>query len=85
MKTVGEINAKTFDMLDNDNIKEITIRKIGLIDIFGKVIIDIKFNNNSEKHLEGISPYIDTNSIKKWLEEYNLVEKTKMYEFYEGF
>lgn len=80
MKTADEINPKTFDMIDNKNIKEITIRKVGLLDIFGKILIDIKFNNNSEKHLEGISP-VDTNAIKKWLEKDNLYEKAKLYEF----
>ncbi len=75
-----EINSKTFYMLDNKNIKEITIRKVGLLDSFGKIIIDIKFNNNSEKHLVGISP-VDTNEIKRWLEENKLYEKAKLYEF----
>ena len=79
-KTVDKINSKTFDMIDNKNIKEITIRKVGLLDVFGKVLIDIKFNNNSEKHLEGISP-VNTNTIKKWLERDNLYEKAKLYEF----
>nr|DAG39839.1 MAG TPA: hypothetical protein [Caudoviricetes sp.] len=79
-KTADKINSKTFDMIDNKNIKEITIRKVGLLDVFGKVLIDIKFNNNSEKHLEGISP-VDTNAIKKWLERDNLYEKAKLYEF----
>lgn len=80
MKTADNINPKTFDMIDNKNIKEITIRKVGLLDVFGKILIDIKFNNNSEKHLEGISP-VDTNAIKKWLEKDNLYEKAKLYEF----
>lgn len=75
-----EINSKTFYMLDNENIKEIAIRKVGLLDIFGKIMIDIKFNNNSEMHLVGISP-VDTSEIKRWLEENNLYEKAKMYEF----
>lgn len=79
-KTIDKINSKTFDMIDNKNIKEITIRKVGLLDVFGKVLIDINFNNNSEKHLEGISP-VDTNAIKKWLERDNLYEKAKLYEF----
>ena len=79
-KTVEKIKSKTFDMIDNKNIKEITIRKVGLLDVFGKVLIDIKFNNNSEKHLEGISP-VDANIIKKWLERDNLYEKAKLYEF----
>lgn len=80
MKTADNINPKTFDMIDNKNIKEITIRKVGLLDVFGKILIDIKFNNNSEKHLEGISP-VDTNAIKKWLEKDNLYKKAKLYEF----
>lgn len=79
-KTADEINSKTFYMLDNKNIKEITIRKIGLLDVFGKILIDIKFNNNSEKHLVGISP-VDTNAIKEWLEKDNLYEKAKLYDF----
>lgn len=79
-KTADEINPKTFDMIDNKNIKEITIRKIGLLDVFGKILIDIKFNNNSEKHLVGISP-IDTNAIKEWLERDDLYKKAKLYEF----
>lgn len=79
-KTADEINSKTFYMLDNKNIKEITIRKIGLLDVFGKILIDIKFNNNSEKHLVGISP-VDINAIKEWLEKDNLYEKAKLYSF----
>ena len=43
MKTTDDINPKTFDMIDNKNIKEITIRKVGLLDVFGKILIDIKF------------------------------------------
>lgn len=80
MSEEEEINPKTFYMLDNKNIKEITIRKIGLLDIFGKIAIDIKFNNNSEKHLVGVSP-IDVDEIKRWLEENKLYEKAKLYEF----
>ena len=76
-KTADEINFKTFDMLDNKNIKEITIRRIGLFDVFGEFLIDIKFNDNSEKHLVGISP-IDTKAIKTWLEKDKLYEKAKI-------
>lgn len=80
MSEEEQINSKTFYMLDNKNIKEIIIRKIGLLDVFGKIIIDIKFNNNSEKHLVGISP-VDTDEIKRWLKENKLYEKAKLYEF----
>ena len=74
------INPKTLEMLDNKNIKEIQMRKIGLLDVFGKVEIDITFNNNSKKELVAISQ-VDTNQIKEWLEENNLIDKARLYEF----
>ena len=76
----GEINSKTFEMLDNKNIKEIQMRKIGLLDVFGKIEIDIIYNNNSKKELVGISP-VNTDEIKRWLKNNNLTEKAKLYEF----
>lgn len=75
-----QINPKTLEMLDNENIKEIQMRKIGLLDVFGKIEIDITFNNNSKKELVAISP-IDTNQIKEWLEKNNLLDKARLYEF----
>ena len=75
-----EINPKTFYMIDNENIRQIKIRKIGLLDVFGKIEIDITFKDNSIKRLVGISP-VDTNQIQKWLKTDNLYEKTIMYEF----
>lgn len=75
-----EINQKTFEMLDNQNIKSIEIRTIGLLDMFGKIEIDIIFKNNSKKHLVGISP-VDTTQIQEWLKKDNLYEKAKMYKF----
>ena len=44
-----EINQKTFEMIDNKNIKSIEIRTIGLLDVFGKIEIDIIFKNNSKR------------------------------------
>lgn len=75
-----EINSKTFEMLDNKNIKSIEIRTIGLLDVFGEIEIDIIFKNNSKKHLVGISP-VDTTQIQEWLKKDNLYEKAKMYKF----
>lgn len=75
-----EINSKTFEMLDNKNIKSIEIRTIGLLDMFGKIEIDITFKNNAKKHLVGISP-VDTTQIQEWLKKDNLYEKAKMYKF----
>lgn len=74
------INPKTFYMLDNENIKEIKMRKVGLLDVFGKIEIDITYNDNSKQELVGISP-VDTNEIKRWLEENSLLDKAKLYEF----
>ncbi len=75
-----EINSKTFAILDNKNIKSIEIRTIGLLDIFGKIEIDITFKNNFQKHLVGISP-VDITQIQEWLKKDNLYEKAKMYKF----
>ena len=75
-----QINPKTFYMIDNENISQIEIRKIGLLDVFGKIEIDIIFNDNTIKRLEGISP-VNTEQIQKWLKTNNLYEKAIMYEF----
>lgn len=75
-----QINSKTFYMLDNENIKEVKMRKVGLLDVFGKIEIDITYKDNSKKELVEISP-VDTNEIKRWLEENNLLDKAKLYEF----
>lgn len=75
-----QINPKIFYMLDNENIKEVKMRKVGLLDVFGKIEIDITYNDNSKKELVGISP-VDTNEIKRWLEENNLLDKAELYEF----
>lgn len=80
MREREEINEKTFYMLDNENIKNIEIRTIGLLDVFGKIEIDIIYNNNSKKYLVGISP-VDTEKIKEWLQKDKLYKKAKLYEF----
>ena len=74
------INPKTFYEIDNENIKEIQMRKIGLLDVFGKIEIDITYQNNSKKELVAISP-VDIEQIKKWLQTNNLIEKARLYEF----
>lgn len=75
-----QINPKTFYMLENENIKEVKMRKVGFLDVFGKIEIDITYNDNSKKELVGISP-VDTNEIKRWLKENNLLDKAELYEF----
>ena len=80
MEEREEINEKTFYMLDNKNIKNIEMRTVGLLNVFGKIEIDITFKNNSKKYLFGVSP-VDTQAIKEWLEKDNLYEKAKLYQF----
>ena len=75
-----EINQKTFEMIDNKNIKSIEIRTIGLLDVFGKIEIDIIFKNNSKKHLIGISP-VDTTQIQKWLKKIICLKKQNYINF----
>ncbi len=75
-----EITSKTFELLDNQNIKEIIMRQIGLVDVFGKIEIDIVYNNGSKKELIGISP-INVDEIKRWLVNNNLTEKARLYKY----
>lgn len=75
-----QINEKTFYMLDNENIEKIEIRTIGLLDVFGKIEIDIIYRNKSKKELVGISP-VDRQKIVQWLEDNKLYDKAIMYQF----
>lgn len=75
-----QINGKTFYMLDNENIEKIEIRTIGLLDVFGKIEIDIMYKNKTKKELVGISP-IDRQKIVQWLEDNKLYDRAIMYEF----
>ena len=62
------------------DIKEIQIRTIGLIDVFGKMIIDVSYTNNKSKSIEILSP-IPVDVIKDWLDKNNLLNKTILYKF----
>lgn len=75
-----QINGKTFYMLDNENIEKIEIRTIGLLDVFGKIEIDIMYKNKTKKELVGISP-IDRQQIVQWLENNKLYDKAIMFQF----
>ena len=75
-----QINGKTFYMFDNENIEKIEIRTIGLLDVFGKIEIDIMYKNKTKKELVGISP-IDRQQIVQWLEDNKLYDKAIMYQF----
>ena len=75
-----EINSKTLDLINTDDVDKIEIRTIGLLDVFGKMEIDIFYKNDTIEKLVAYSP-VDTNLISNWLEKDNLYEKAKMYKF----
>lgn len=66
--------------VDISNITSIVIRTVGLINIFGKMIIDIYHNNDIEQTIEIQSP-VPTKVITEWLDTNKLLDKTVMYEF----
>lgn len=61
-------------------IKSIVIRTVGLIDMFGKMLLDITYLDDTTKTIEIVSP-VPTDIISKWLDTNNLLDKTIMYEF----
>ena len=62
------------------NIKSIVIRTVGLIDVFGKMIIDIEYNDDSNQSIEILSP-VPTVTVTEWLDTNTLLDKTVLYEF----
>lgn len=75
-QNVKEILAK----VNTSEIKSILIRTIGLIDVFGKMIIDITYKDKTKQSIEIISP-VPVNIITEWLETNKLLGKTIMYKF----
>lgn len=68
------------DEINISEIKSIVIRTVGLIDVFGKMIIDIEYNNSNKQSIEIPSP-VPTDIITKWLDTNTLLDKTVMYKF----
>lgn len=66
--------------IDVQTVQSVTLRTIGLISVFGKMIIDIEFTNETKTSIEIISP-VPTDVVKDWLTENDLLDKTLMYEF----
>lgn len=66
--------------LDINNIEKVIIRLVGLLDVFGKIIIDISFVEGQSISEEYISP-VDINPLKDWLVSNNLLDKTVLYRF----
>ena len=74
------IDLKYFDFQNKKDIKNIEIRTMGLLDVFGKIEIDVYYKNCTIKKYIIFSP-IDTNKLKSLLEKDDLYEKVKMYIF----
>lgn len=72
--------TKKLNNINVTNIKTIQIRKIGLLDVFGKLIIDVSYLDGSKESIEVISP-VPTDVITHWLEVNNLLDITTLYEF----
>lgn len=68
------------DKVNISDIKSILIRTVGLLDIFGKLIIDITYNDDSKQTIEVLSP-VPTQTIAEWLDTNKLLDKTQMYKF----
>lgn len=75
-----KISLKHFDFTDRKYIDEIVMRSIGILDVFGKMEIDVYYKDHSVKEYVIFSP-IDTNKLKELLEKDNLYKKTKLYQF----
>lgn len=68
------------DEINISEIKSIVIRTVGLIDVFGKMIIDIEYNDDSNQSIEILSP-VPTVTVTEWLDTNTLLDKTVLYEF----
>ena len=71
---------KILDEVNIANIKSIVIRTVGLIDVFGKMIIDIEYNDDSKQSIEILSP-VPIVTVTEWLDTNTLLDKTVLYEF----
>ena len=75
----NNMKLKQLKQLDVDKITEIKMTSIGLLDIFGKLNIEIQIDTQMEE-IEFISP-VPVKEILKWLEENNLLDKATLIKF----
>lgn len=66
--------------LNNTQIQDINITSVGLLDSFGKLIIQINMKDGKTKVFEMLSP-VPTELFVKWLKETNLVDKATYRQF----
>ena len=68
------------DAVKVEQIKSIQLRTVGLLDVFGKIIIDIEYIDDSKQSIEIQSP-VPVDIITKWLDTNALLDKTVLYKF----
>ena len=66
--------------LDSTQIQDINITSVGLLDSFGKLIIQINDIQGKTKVFEMLSP-VPTELFVRWLKENNLVDKSTYRQF----
>lgn len=77
MTNIDKLNQ--LNQLDSTKITEIKMTSIGLLDVFGKLCIEIQIDNNNVE-IEFLSP-VPKQEILKWLEENNLLDKATLIQF----
>lgn len=75
----NNMKLKQLKQLDVDKITEIKMTSIGLLDIFGKLNIEIQIDTQIEE-IEFISP-VPIEEISEWLEKNNLLDKATLLKF----
>lgn len=75
----NNMKLKQLKQLDVDKITEIKMTSIGLLDIFGKLNIEIQTDTQIEE-IEFISP-VPIEEISEWLEKNNLLDKATLLKF----
>lgn len=63
--------------LDTSTIEQVNMTSIGLLDVFGKLVVRIVFKDKTEKEITFISK-VPLEEIKQWLIENNLVDNATL-------
>lgn len=71
---------KQLNNIDTTNITNINITSIGLLDCFGKLILDIVLQDGVVYEFEFISP-VPVDEITDWLKNNNLLDKAQLLKF----
>ena len=66
--------------IDINEIKLIIISTVGLLDVFGKLILDITFLDGTKKQIQVCSP-VPVDVITIWLDTNKLLDITTLYRY----